>query len=123
MKTYVYLNSGIDSTLWFWNTLCTMTNSSLLFGSFLFIYLFALFFFFLYLQAGVKRHWFLKGKHTFVSGRWNGVEKIYQVQFSSVQFSCSVVYDSLRPHGLQHTRIPCPSPIPRACSNSCPLSQ
>ena len=31
--------------------------------------------------------------------------------------------DSLRPHGLQHARPPCPSPIPRACSNSCPLSQ
>ena len=31
--------------------------------------------------------------------------------------------DSLRPHGLQHTRLPCLSPTPRACSNSCPLSQ
>ena len=31
--------------------------------------------------------------------------------------------DSLRPHGLQHTRLPCPSPTPRACSNSCPWSQ
>ena len=30
---------------------------------------------------------------------------------------------SLWPHGLQHTRLPCPSPSPRACSNSCPLSQ
>ena len=29
--------------------------------------------------------------------------------------------DSLWPHGLQHTRLPCPSPTPRACSNSCPL--
>ena len=29
----------------------------------------------------------------------------------------------LRPHGLQHTRLPCPSPTPRACSNSCPSSQ
>ena len=36
------------------------------------------------------------------------------------QFSCSVVSDSLRPHGLQHARRPCPSPTPRACSNSCP---
>ena len=42
---------------------------------------------------------------------------------SSVQFSRSVVSDSLRPHGLQHARLPCPSPTPRACSNSCPLSQ
>ena len=42
--------------------------------------------------------------------------------FSSVQFLCSVVSDSLRPHGVQHTRLPCPSPTPGACSNSCPLS-
>ena len=41
----------------------------------------------------------------------------------SVQFSHSVVFDSLRPHGLQHARLPCPSPTPRAYSNSCPLSQ
>ena len=38
-------------------------------------------------------------------------------------FSRSVVSDSLRPHGLQHTRLPCPSPSPGVCSNSCPLSQ
>ena len=41
----------------------------------------------------------------------------------SVQFSCSVVCDSLRPHGLQHARPPCLSPTPGACSNSCPLSR
>ena len=35
----------------------------------------------------------------------------------------SVMSDSLRPHGLQHTRPPCPSPTPRVYSNSCPLSQ
>ena len=43
--------------------------------------------------------------------------------FSSVQFSCLVVSDSLWPHELQHTRLSCPSPSSRACSNSCPLSQ
>ena len=43
--------------------------------------------------------------------------------WSSVQFSRSVVSDSLRPHGLQHTRLPCPSPTPKACSNSCPWSR
>ena len=42
---------------------------------------------------------------------------------SSVQFSRSVVSDSLRPHGLQHARPPCPSPTPRVYSNSCPLSR
>ena len=41
----------------------------------------------------------------------------------SVQFSHSVVSDSLRPHGLQHTRLPCPSPSPRAHSNLRPLSR
>ena len=41
----------------------------------------------------------------------------------SVQFSRSVMSDSLWPHGLHHARLPCPSPTPRACSNSCPLSQ
>ena len=41
----------------------------------------------------------------------------------SVQFSRSFMSDFLRPHGLQHTRPPCPSPTPGACSNSCPLSQ
>ena len=41
----------------------------------------------------------------------------------SVQFSGSVVSDSLQPHGLQHTRLPCPSPTPGACSDSCPSSQ
>ena len=38
-------------------------------------------------------------------------------QFSSVQFSRSVTSNSLWPHGLQHARLPCPSPTPRACSN------
>ena len=42
---------------------------------------------------------------------------------STVQFSLSVVSDSLWPHGLQHTRPPCSSPTPRAYPNSCPLSR
>ena len=41
----------------------------------------------------------------------------------SVQFSRSVVSNSLQHCGLQHARLPCPSPFPRVCSNSCPLSQ
>ena len=40
-----------------------------------------------------------------------------------VQLSHSVVSNSLWPHGLQHARLPCPSPTPRAYSNSCPSSQ
>ena len=38
-------------------------------------------------------------------------------------FSCSVVSESLRPHGLQWARLPCPSLSSRACSNSCPSSR
>ena len=38
------------------------------------------------------------------------------------RFSCSVVSDSLQPYGLENARLPCPSPFPRACSNSYPLS-
>ena len=37
-------------------------------------------------------------------------------------FSCSVMSDSLQPHGMQYTRLPCPSLSPGVCSNSCPLS-
>ena len=44
---------------------------------------------------------------------WSGI--------NSVQFSSLVVSKSLRSHGKQHTSLPCPSPIPTACSNSCPL--
>ena len=43
--------------------------------------------------------------------------------YSSVQFSHSVVSDSLRPHGPQHARLPCPSPTPGVHPNPCPSSQ
>ena len=46
-----------------------------------------------------------------------------QSSFKSNQFSHSVISDYLRPHGLQHARLPCPSPTGRACSNSCPSSR
>ena len=52
-----------------------------------------------------------------------GIYIYIYIIFSSVQFSPSVMSDSFQPHGLQHTRLPCPSPTPRAYSNSCPLSQ
>ena len=45
------------------------------------------------------------------------------VYFYMNQFSRSIVSDSLWPHGLQHARLHCPLPTPRACSNSCPLSR
>jgi len=44
-------------------------------------------------------------------------------QLHPVQFSHSVMSNSLWPHGLQHTRLPCSSPPPGACSNSCPFSR
>ena len=53
----------------------------------------------------------------------NWLRKKKSFHFSSIQFSCSVVSDSLQPHGLQHRRPRCPSPTPGACSNSSPLSQ
>ena len=47
----------------------------------------------------------------------------YNFQFSSAQFSRSVVSHSLQPHGLQYARPPCPSPTPGVYSYSCPLGQ
>ena len=45
------------------------------------------------------------------------------LSLSTVQLSDSAISDSLGPHGLQHSRLSCPSPTPGACSNSCALSQ
>ena len=45
-----------------------------------------------------------------------------KARFTSIQFSHSVVSNSLRPHGVQHTRLPCPSLSPGVCLDSCPLS-
>jgi len=50
-------------------------------------------------------------------------ETLHIQECSSVQFSHSVVFDSLRPHELQHAMPPCPSPTPRVNPNSCPLSK
>ena len=64
--------------------------------------------------------------------RWEGVQDgghMYtmadscQHMASSVQFSCSIMSNSLWPHELQHARPPCPSATPRVYPNSCPLSQ
>ena len=53
---------------------------------------------------------------------WIVLTACKHLSVSSVQFSRSVVSDSLRLHGLQHARPPCPSPTPAVYSNSCPLS-
>ena len=64
-------------------------------------------------------------REEFLGWRWRS--RISQVvgspkQVRSGQFSCSVVSDSLRTCGLQHARLPCPSPTPEACWNSRPSS-
>ena len=51
------------------------------------------------------------------------LSNLFYLSTKQFQFSHSVVSDSLQPHGLQHTRPPCPSPTPRVSSNSCPLSR
>ena len=48
---------------------------------------------------------------------WNFIDPIFCLCL--VQFSHSVMSDFLQPHGLQHARLPCPAPTPRACSSSC----
>ena len=60
---------------------------------------------------------------------WMNPENITPVEevgrtkpFTVVLFSCQGVSDSLRPHGLQHTRLTCPSPSPGVCPSSCPLN-
>ena len=50
-------------------------------------------------------------------------ETVSEFTVYALQFSHSAVFNSLWPQGLQHTRLPCPSPTPRACSNSCPLNR
>ena len=52
---------------------------------------------------------------------WSGLSLLYIIL--SLLFSHSVMSTSLWPHGLQHSRLPCPSPSPGICSNSCPLRQ
>jgi len=61
-------------------------------------------------------------KEQYCIGTWN-VRSMNQGKFSSVQFSRSVVSDSLRPHESQHARLPCPSPTPGVHSNSCASSR
>ena len=50
-------------------------------------------------------------------------EKVGGWDWHMYQFSRSVMSDPLRPHGMQHARLSCPSPTPGACSNSCPSSR
>ena len=54
---------------------------------------------------------------------WESCSSTCQASKNSVQFSHTIVSDSLGPHGLQSTRLSCPSPTPRASSISCPSSR
>ena len=83
------------------------------------------------LKSKQRQFWWKGITLTEVSWRGNGVESISKCKinlrkmssFSSVQFSRSVVSNSLRPHELQHARLPCPSPTPGVHSNSRPSSR
>ena len=57
-------------------------------------------------------------KSVYFNTSWVLAKTLILSSQGSVQFSCSVMSDSLRPHGLHHARLPCPSPTPRACSDS-----
>ena len=63
----------------------------------------------------------MKGWQHLMARVWDEqrIREMFPVQFSSVTQSCPTLW----PHGLQHARLPCPSPTPGACSNSCPWSQ
>ena len=64
--------------------------------------------------------WMLRFKSAFPLSSFTFINRLFQL--SSIQFSHSVVSDSLRSHESQHARPPCPSPTPGVYSNSCPLS-
>ena len=54
--------------------------------------------------------------------RWRADLKMELSHTDNMLFSHSAVSKSLRPYGLQHARLPCPSLSPGVCSNSCPLN-
>ena len=60
--------------------------------------------------------------HTYLEWIFRQIENHQTYIQGILQFSRSVMSNSLWPHKLQHFRLPCPSPAPGACSNSCPLS-
>ena len=66
-------------------------------------------------------HYLIVTSHSIVTAHlWNASFYGHFCCYCSVGQSCPTLCD---PHGLQHARHPCPSPSPRACSNSCPLSR
>ena len=76
-------------------------------------------------QVGLRKHYNKSRRGDGISAELfkilkdDAVKMLHSVQFISVH---SVMSDSLRPHGLQHNRPPCPPPTPGVYSNSCPFS-
>ena len=73
-----------------------------------------------------RQHFLVETEEILLELHSEGFRPVCSFRFSSVhsfQFCCSVMSNSLWPHGLQHVRPLCPSPAPGACSNSCPLSR
>ena len=70
-------------------------------------------------QSGFKPSYITTEERPFLKH----TKKINRLTISSVQFRCSVMSDSLRPHEWQHARPPCPSPTPGVHPNSCPSSR
>ena len=62
-------------------------------------------------------------KPEFTNPHYRGEMYYLSFSVSSAQFSCTMVSNSLQLYGLQRARPPCPSPTPKACSNSCPSSR
>ena len=84
-------------------------------------------FFFSFHFVGITDLFLLRSSGTSILQQWilnifDGDQPLSTFTHYLVQFSCSVVSDSLRPHELQHARLPCPSPTPGVHSNSCPLN-
>ena len=89
------------------------------------LFYFQFFFFFWWLQTMMQWTFLSNCLYVSFSKVYLGMDldcRVYASSIYSLQFSHSVVSDSLWPHGLKHARFPCPSPTPGACSNSCPLS-
>ena len=79
----------------------------------------------MFIFVAIPLDWERKWQPTpvFLLRKSQGQREPGSLQYSSAQFSHSVVSDSLRPHELQHSRPPCPSPTPGVHPNSCPLSR
>ena len=75
------------------------------------------------LAAAAESPWYLHLLHLVLHSHHPILSLLLKIQFSSVQFSRSVMSNSLWPYRLQHARPPCPSSTPRVYSNSCPFSQ